>query len=416
MIKMFFDIFTSTPAWWGIAVLVIGAVSALLGVLYALTEHDLKRLLAYHSIENIGIILLGLGSALVFSSLGMPAFALIGIIAALFHTLNHAIFKSLLFLSAGSVIAETHTRNIEEYGGLIKRMPVTALFFLMGSMAITALPPFNGFASEWLTFQSLFAGVYSLSSLAVWAFVLAAGMLALTSGLALACFVKAFGAAFLARPRSHEAEQAKESGFSLRFGMAGLAGLSLFFGLFSGSVVRALNAAAKTLIASSGSAIAVQSQTIAINGFSTISALSLFIIIVLAIALSVVVVKYFINRKQNIKNGATWDCGVDLTPRMEITATGFARSIIVIFRGILKPSLQTEIEYNDAMMRYAPKTRTATLHLADFYRTHIYDPIQHGVTRISEYVKKIQGGNVNVYVFYILIVLLVSLLLIPLIP
>lgn len=417
MIKMFFDVFASTPVWWGVAVLIVGAVSSLLGVLYALTEHDIKRLLAYHSIENIGIILLGLGSALIFSSLGMPAFALVGIIAALFHTLNHAIFKSLLFLSAGSVIAETRTRNIEEYGGLIKRMPATALFFLIGSMAITALPPFNGFASEWLTFQSLFAGVYSISSLVVWAFVLAAGMLALTSGLALACFVKAFGAAFLARPRSHEAERAKESGFSLLFGMAGLAGLSLLFGLFSGSVVSALNAVAKTLIGSSKkSVIAVQSQTIAVNGFSTISALALFVIIVLSIVLSVITIKYFVNRKQNIKNGATWDCGTDLTPRMEITATGFARSIIVIFQGILKPSLQTEIEYNDAMMRYVPKSRTAILHLADFYRMRIYDPIQHGITRISEYAKKIQGGNVNVYILYILIVLLVSLLLIPLIP
>ena len=134
-------------------------MSSLLGVLYALSEHDLKRLLAYHSIENIGIILLGLGSALVFSSYGLDTLAALGLAAALFHTMNHATFKALLFLGAGSVIAATHTRNIEKYGGLIKLMPQTALFFLIGSMAISALPPFNGFFSEWLTFQALFQGV-----------------------------------------------------------------------------------------------------------------------------------------------------------------------------------------------------------------------------------------------------------------
>ncbi|MEK7493595.1 MAG: proton-conducting transporter membrane subunit, partial [Patescibacteria group bacterium] len=147
MIKIFLDVFTDVPLWWGLTVLIVGAISSLLGVLYALTEHDIKRLLAYHSIENIGIILLGVGSAMVFSSSGMMPLAMLGVVAALFHTLNHATFKSLLFLSAGAVVASTHTRNIEEYGGLIKRMPQTAFFFLIGSMAISALPPFNGFFS-----------------------------------------------------------------------------------------------------------------------------------------------------------------------------------------------------------------------------------------------------------------------------
>lgn len=414
MIKLFFDIFTAAPLWWGVTILIVGSVSALLGVLYALTEHDIKRLLAYSSIENIGIILLGLGSALVFSSLHMPALAMLGMIAALFHILNHAVFKSLLFLSAGSVIERTHTRNIEEYGGLIKLMPYTAFFFLIGSIAIAALPPFNGFVSEWLTFQSLFAGAYSFSSLIVWAFILSAGTLALTSGLALACFVKAFGATFLARPRSHEAEHATESKFSLQFGMAGLALLSLVFGLFSGYVVSILNAVAKNIsvLSDAASIVAVHpAQIIAVNGFSAVSAPALFAIMILALVLSVILIKYSINRKQKIEHGATWDCGTDLTPRMEITATGFSRSIIMIFQGILRPSLQTDIEYHDASMRYVPKSRTATMHLTDFYRTRIYDPIQRGFIRASEYVKKIQGGNINLYILYILIILLVLLLL-----
>jgi hydrogenase-4 component B len=215
MIRLFLDILQPIPAWWGLTVLIAGAASSLLGVLYALTEHDLKKLLACHSVENIGIILLGLGASLSFLSLGMPALSLLGLIAALFHILNHATFKSLLFLSAGSVMSETHTGNMEKYGGLIKTMPQTALFFLIGSMAISALPPFNGFFSEWLTFQSLFRGIATLDFSAKWVFIASAGSLAFTGGLALTCFVKAFGSTFLARPRSREAGHAKESSFAM---------------------------------------------------------------------------------------------------------------------------------------------------------------------------------------------------------
>ena len=194
------------PLWWGLLVLICGSISSLLGVLYALSEHDLKRLLAYHSIENIGIILLGLGSSLVFLSAGLKTLALLGLIAALYHTLNHATFKALLFLGAGAVIAQTRTRNIEAYGGLIKVMPQTAFFFLAGSLAISALPPFNGFFSEWMTFQSLFVGISTFSLATKVIFLLATGALAFTGGLAAACFVKAFGVTFLARPRSAAVE------------------------------------------------------------------------------------------------------------------------------------------------------------------------------------------------------------------
>ncbi len=189
-IRMFMDILPDAPLWWGIVILILGAISSLLGVLYALTEYDIKRLLAYSSIENIGIILLGLGSSLVFWSLDMKPLAVLSLVAALFHTLNHAIFKALLFLGAGSVISQTHTRNMEEYGGLIKYMPETALFFLAGSMAISALPPLNGFFSEWMTFQSLFSGIMASNISVRWVFMLAAGSLAFTGGLAAMCFVR----------------------------------------------------------------------------------------------------------------------------------------------------------------------------------------------------------------------------------
>lgn len=415
IIKISLDFFTTAPLWWGLAILIIGSVSSLLGVLYALTEHDLKRLLAYHSIENIGIILLGVGSALAFSSLNMPALAVIGIVAALFHTLNHATFKSLLFLSAGSVISQTHTRNIEEYGGLIKYMPQTAFFFLVGSMAISALPPFNGFFSEWLTFQALFNGIYSLDIASKWVFILSAGSLVFTSGLALACFVKAFGATFLARPRSAEVKHAKESSISLRIGMGALATITLVFGLSSGyiSILLKKIAMAFPRFSDSSSLISVSKmQTIAVDDtFSSVSAPVIFIALASVLAITTLVTIYIVNKNQNVKTGATWDCGTNLTPRMEITATSFSRSIILIFKGILRPSKQAEIEYRDETSRYFPKSRTVALGINDIYRSYFYGPLQDLVVRFSEYIRKIQSGNINAYILYIFIALLVLLFL-----
>ena len=211
MARVFFDFYGTLPVWAGMLVLVVGVVSALLGVLYALMEHDLKRLLAYHSIENIGIILMGFGSALLFRSFGHPQLAALALVAGLFHTLNHGVFKCLLFLGAGGVLHATHTRNMEEMGGLIRRMPSTALYFLIGAIAISGLPPLNGFVSEWLTYQALLAGFGATPALTRLAFPIAGALLALTAALAAACFVKAFGITFLALPRSEEAEKRTRS-------------------------------------------------------------------------------------------------------------------------------------------------------------------------------------------------------------
>lgn len=416
MMRLFLDILQPIPVWWGITVLLIGSISALLGVLYAITEHDIKKLLAYHSIENIGIILLGLGSALTFYSLDLPSLALLGLMAALFHTLNHAIFKALLFLSAGSVINETHTRNMEEYGGLIKYMPQTAMFFLIGSMAISALPPFNGFFSEWLTFQTLFQGIMRLDSSLQWIFIIASGSLAFTGGLALACFVKAFGVTFLARPRSSAVAAAKESAWSLRISMGVLAILSLLFGIFSGFLTILFEKIGQdfTIFQNTPSFVSVssgQSLTVGI-GFAATSAPVLFGLLVLVIIFTMFIFRYVINKNQKIKRGATWDCGTNLTPRMEITATGFARSIVLIFRGVLKPSIQHEVEYHDAESRYLPQSRAVTLGVGNMYDAYFYKPLHKMVKGLSLRIKNIQSGNVNVYISYIFIALIVALLLV----
>lgn len=414
MIRLFLDVLQPIPVWWGVVVLIIGSLSALLGVLYAITEHDIKKLLAYHSIENIGIILLGLGSALIFTSLSMHTLALLALVASLFHTLNHAIFKSLLFLSAGSVINETHTRNMEEYGGLIRYMPQTALFFLIGSMAISALPPFNGFFSEWLTFQALFQGIVQLNTSLQWVFIIATGSLAFTGGLALACFVKAFGAIFLARPRSEEVLHAKESAISMRIGMGALALLSIVFGVFSGYVSTMLQKVGNSLsiFHDTPSYVSVSSyQKISVgDGFASASALIFFVTIVLVGILTFVIVRYVINANQKTTIGDTWDCGTCLTPAMEITATGFTRSIILIFSSILKPSIQQKIEYNDDESRYLSKSRMIILRVSDVYTSLLYQPMYTLLNKVSFKIMNIQSGNINAYISYIFIALALSLL------
>src|SRR5881628_2374204 len=230
--RVLFDFLGTPPLWWGVTVLTVGTISAVLGVLYALMEHDLKRLLAYHSIENIGIILMGLGAALMFLHSGHHVLAALALIAGLYHTINHAAFKGLLFLGAGAVLQATHTRNMEEMGGLIKRMPQTAFFFLIGAVAISALPPLNGFVSEWLTYQALLQGFGTTESLWRLIFPLSGAMLALTGALAAACFVKAFGITFLAQPRTEHAQRAHEASFTMLLGQGILTVTCVFLGLF----------------------------------------------------------------------------------------------------------------------------------------------------------------------------------------
>ena len=219
--------------WWGILILTAGTTSAVLGVIYALKEHDIKRLLAYHSIENIGIILIGIGLYVVFSVAGLQTIAFLALAGALFHTLNHAIFKSLLFMTSGSIVNVTGTRNIEEMGGLIKRMPKTAVLFLIGAVSISALPPFNGFVSELMIFQAFFQSAALANPFLELILIASLAVFALTSALAAACFVKAFGITFLALPRSEEAKEAKESPTLMIVGPAILAGLCVALGVFS---------------------------------------------------------------------------------------------------------------------------------------------------------------------------------------
>src|SRR5664279_1118256 len=313
MARVFFDFYGPPPVWMGTVVLALGVVSALLGVLYALMEHDLKRLLAWHSIENIGIILMGFGAALMFRALGQPNLAALALIAGLYHTFNHATFKGLLFLGAGSVVHSTHTRNMEKMGGLIRRMPVTALCFLIGAVAISGLPPLNGFVSEWLTYQSLLAGFGATGGLTRILFPLAGSMLALTGALAAACFVKAFAITFLALPRSAKSSHAHEVPRSMLVGMGGLTVACVALGLGVTWFLPAFNAMTEQLLGQrvvanliTGSGFVLSAGTPRGGTVST----AIIGVGLLVLLLPATLLVSMGTRRFGRKRGPVWDCGL----------------------------------------------------------------------------------------------------------
>ena len=410
IIRFFIEFFPSADANWGMLILVLGAISSLLGVLYALSEHDIKRLLAFHSVENIGIILLGLGASITFFSYDVPALGIAALVAALYHTVNHAIFKALLFLSAGSVVHATHTRNMEEYGGLIKVMPWTAGFFLIGALAISGLPPLNGFVSEWLTFQNLFLGIASLPLFPKIVFLIGVSSLAFTGGLAVACFVKAFGATFLARPRGHTHGTVRESAPIMHIGMGFLAVLIVVLGVGAGSITPVFAQVAEMTrgLASGPILLANPAEAIRFGDFSALSMVSVAVVIGIGVLVTFVIT-WFVSRKQKVSVSRTWDCGTPLGPRMEITATGFSKSILTVFRGLLRPSMQTHVEYEDANIRYFPKSKKVHFSLPDFYRIYLYQPVVSLVERTARETRRVQTGNLNTYLLYMFATLILLL-------
>ncbi len=411
LLRVVLDLLGGGPAWWGSLVLGFGVVSALLGVLYALMEHDLKRLLAYHSVENIGIILIGIGAGLIFHSYGLMTLAALGFISGLYHTLNHASFKGLLFLGAGSVLHATGTRNMEEMGGLIKRMPWTALFFLIGSAAISALPPLNGFVSEWMVFQSLLAGFNIPKPELAILMPVAVGMLALTSGLAAACFVKAFGISFLAIPRSPEAENAQEAPLSMRMGMGILAVACIVLGVapvivvpFLGRVIGGLGDLPQT---NPGLTFNLSLQTP--ESFGQISPTLVAGGLLLILALIPIGLWVFrVNRK--LRLGETWGCGrTGQTPRMEYTATAFAEPLRRVFAELYRPTEELSIDFNPDS-KYFVESIEYKSEITPLFDRWLYDPLLKSIRFVSTQVQRLQAGSLHLYLVYIAVSLAILLL------
>ena len=412
MTRVFFDFLGAPPNWWGATVLTLGTVSAVLGVLYALMEHDLKRLLAYHSIENIGIILMGLGASLMFLHSGHPALASLALMAGLCHTLNHAVFKALLFLGAGAVLRATHTRNMEEMGGLARRMRWTALFFLVGAAAISALPPLNGFVSEWLTYQSLLQGFGTTPSLIRLMFPLSGAMLALTGALAAACFVKAFGITFLAQPRGENARQAREAPLTMLLGQGILTAACVFLGLCPTLFLKLLDPVTQQLAGQPLSAqLSVAGGLVLSTGVPGAGTISMAGITLAGLGLLLVpwVLWLAFGRRARTRIGPTWDCGLQgLTPQMEYTATGFSKPIRMIFKALFRPRREVQREY-DFSPYYATTIRFES-HVEEVFQTRIYRPLNRLVLRLSRRLRALQAGSIQAYLIYIFITLVLLLL------
>ncbi|MDP4279543.1 MAG: proton-conducting transporter membrane subunit [Dehalococcoides mccartyi] len=384
LVRFLMDVL-SPEIWWGVVILLLGAVSALLGVIYALKEHDLKTLLAFHSIENIGIILMGIGLYVIFGLYGQDTLTLLALGSALFHSLNHAIFKSLLFMTAGSVVMAVGDRNIEKMGGLVKLMPYTSVIFLVGAVSISALPPFNGFMSELMLFESFFQS-FSLaeSSIKILLFSVLA-ILALTSALAAACFVKAFGAVFLAMPRSQEAASAKEVSKSMIIGPAILAVACLVLGLFAVQIFQAAG------------------YSFDLPDMSLVG-----LVLVIFGVLVFGMVRLFSPRKS--RRSETWACGyIRPTPRFEYTATGFAEPLFQIFRLIYRTRHYNERSYEDNQQAIFKQGKSA-IHTLKFFDEYIYLPIAGFFGRISRFVSRLQDVDLGSHILYSFITVLLVIL------
>jgi len=396
-VRFSFDFLAAPAPWWGYLALAAGAVSGVLGVLYALGEHDLKRLLAYHSVENIGIIYLGLGTSLVFLSHNAPIWATLALVAALLHTLNHALFKGLLFLGAGAIHHSTHTLDMEELGGLSRRMPMVSATFLVGCCAIAGLPLFNGFVSEWLTFRGFVAGAVFDGGSNELILPLMAGVLGLIGGLAAACFVKAYGISFLGRPHTPRAEQAYDAPRAMKLAVSLLAAACIVTGIFPGIVLRPLLALVGTIISG---ASAPPEITMISRGMPVIS----------ACVLGVIFLTFAVLRWKQIRRMVpTWACGLpELTPRMQYAAASFSKPIRQVFRSVYKPDRKVEVLPVDRP--YFPEAISYHSVRTTSFERSLYRPAVDLLISAARGLRRLHTGNIQAYLLYIFFMLF-SLLL-----
>jgi hydrogenase-4 component B len=402
-IRVVFDLLAQFHWQWGVAVLAVGSVSALMGVLYALMQHDLKRLLAYHSVENLGIIFIGLGLSLIFLSTGHAVLGTLALLAALYHTVNHALFKGLLFLGAGAILHSTHERDLEQMGGLLRRMPWTGLFFLVGCLSISALPPFNGFVSEWLTFQAALQAWHLDSGVLRSLIPIAAAVLALTGALAAACFVKVYGVAFLGQARSRHVRRARPVPVGMRAGQGLLAALCVVLGVLPTYVLALIDDIPRQLLGGGLTAVAPSSWLwLTPLPAEAVSYSAPLVVTLLAGSIGLALWRLRHAAVRRVRRCAAWDCGfAPPTPRMQYTATAFAQPIRRVFGLLFHVDESVESRDHDG----------ARYHLAVGDRAWglFYAPIAQVVETAARRVARLQSGSIRVYLGWTLSTLLVLL-------
>ncbi len=388
-------------ASWGWTLIITGALTGIFGVLSALSQQDLKRLLAYSSVENMGIITIGLGLGFLGFATHHPIIGLLGIAGGMLHIMNHALFKSLLFFGAGSVRHATHTLDMEKMGGLMRGMPITGSTFVIAAGAICALPPLNGFISEFLIYFGSFSSLYgSKGTFSVLAAVTVIIALALIGGLALACFTKAAGIVFSGNPRTLEAEQAKESGAFMTTAMVILAALCGCIGAFSPQVIHFLGPVFDTIVA--GHPLEEASLAPAIVCLTMISRVGVGLILL-------VFVLGFLKRNwmrdKIVEKKSTWGCGyVAASPRIQYTASSFADPIVSMFETTLHPEKDLKTDQSLFPRAFSYKSRTK-----DIFMYHVYRPLFSIVETVALNLHWLQRGYNQLYVLYIVVTLLALL-------
>lgn len=390
------------PLWYGYLIIAIGIVSGILGVLFAMAQHDIKRLLAYHSIENIGIIAMGIGLGVLGMGLNNPILASLGFAGGLLHVINHAFFKGLLFLGSGAIWRETGTREIDVLGGLIKKMPVTAFCFLIGAVAISGLPPLNGFISEFLVYFASFKSIFG-DRATVFVSLASIASLALIGSLAAACFSKAFGIIFLGEPRGAHSAKAREPGILMLAPMVILAALCVLIGLSGPYIVgifgKAISDVTKIPMDLINTSLAV-----------TIGPLSHIVAVVLILYLGILLLALFrsaLLKKRDVKKVVTWDCGYDSPgPSMQYTASSFIQPIVDFFRGVLLTH-KTPPNIN----KYFPGEAAFKTETSDVFKDKIFSPALYIARRIARGFTFFQQGRLQFYVLYILFTLVILLIL-----
>jgi formate hydrogenlyase subunit 3/multisubunit Na+/H+ antiporter MnhD subunit len=405
IVRVWFDLLGGGPRWWGLVLLVLGAVSALYGVLQAAVTSDLKRLLGYSTTENLGLVCVGVGAAGMLAAAGNRTLAGLLLVAALLHSVNHAGFKTLLFLGAGAVLRATGLRDLDRMGGLAQRMPVTAALTGIGALAASGLPPGNGFVSEWLLLQGLIHSLPPAGApdvvLAV-TMPLAVGAVALTAGLGVATFVKAWGVGFLARPRSDEAAAAREGTAPLWAGMALAAAACAVLALWPAGAIRALSPVLAAL-PSFGSAAPVQGDAVVTLSGVTGSMSPVLIAAALAVGLGAVAVGLRLLATRRRRRALVWGCGgTRLSPRMQYTATSFAEPLIRVFDDVLQPEQGVDVTHYEES-RYLVASVEYRHRVPDRIEARLYPPVLAAANWWAQRSRRLQNGSLHRYLAYGLI-------------
>lgn len=406
LIRVSFGFLAPGEPWWGMLLMAVGGASAVLGVLWALMEHDIKRILAYSTVENVGIITVALGAALTLRAEDHPALSAAALAAALLHATNHAWFKTLLFLAAGSVQRAAHTLNLDRTGGLLRRMPFTGAAVLVGCLSIAALPPFNGFAGEWMVLRSLVdLGASDGGDASRLVGLATLGGLALAGGLAVACFVRLFGIAFLGLPRSEDAEAATESGAAMYVVLGALAVGCVATGLAAPWIIRWFEPIPIALIGSQGATAERERLTFA-SGASLSPAVIAGVLIVLA-PLPWVAARVFYGAGRRAQ-GPVWATGMRFRPSMQYTGTSFTKPIRLFFSRVLLPERRIEVSYHGVsplprLVRYSGRVPA-------LFEERLYAPVRTLAIWSAGRLRLLQNGSVQLYLLYIMAALIVLLL------